>query len=153
MFSVWKVIKLILSPGFFRHTHHSNLSCLHCSDALHSPGKMLPRRPRLRVVHPEVCWSGLTWLHESWLYTFIPDCTIHGLQIGSWKLAMMGRFTFRTLWKKLKEIRASPAPLAKPYPYPPAPESWILNISTLLDPSSSEPWYWSFFALTGSLLG
>ena len=153
MFSVWKVIKLILSPGFFRHTHHSNLSCLHCSDALHSPGKMLPRRPRLRVVHPEVCWSGLTQLHESWLYTFIPDCTFRDFRLVAGNWPWWEDLHSEHCRKKLKEIRAYPAPLTKPYPHPAAPESWILNISTLLDPCSPDPWYWSFFALTGSLLG
>lgn len=47
---------------------------------------------------------------------------IQGLQIGSWKLAIMGGFTFWTLWKKDKEIRASPALLANhPPPSPPSP--------------------------------
>ena len=52
---------------------------------------------------------------------------IQGLQIGSWKLAMVGGFTFRTLRKKVKRNQGLPCPAHQTLPPPPSPRELDLK--------------------------
>lgn len=153
MFSVWKVIKsfFLLGSADILITRISHV----CT-------AVMPSIPQARCF-PEGPGSGWsTQRSAGGPYTAAWKLIIHlhsrlyiqGLQIGSWKQAMMGGFTFRTLWKKIKRNQGFTHPAHQPPPTPhPAPESWILNISALLDLSSPDPWYWRFLLSQEVFLG
>lgn len=155
MFSVWKVIKLI-SFSWVLQTHSSLSESPHvCTAVMPSiPSKMLlsvkvqaqggPPRGVLEWPYT-AAWKLIIHLHSR-LY-------IQGLQIGSWRLAIMGGFHSGHCGK-VKRNQGFPALLANhPPTSPPAPESRIVNISTLMDPSTQASGTGVSFALTGSLLG